>query len=430
MRTQGSALVSLVLALACAPAARAQEQAAVTIRGFVSQGYLHSSANRMLSTPSDEGTFAFAEEAVNLTSQPLPKLRVGVQVFARDLGQQGNHNATIDWALGDYRFRDWLGVRAGKVKLPVGLYNTLIDADVARPEVIQPSGLYPLSTRDISSAFNGASLYGLVPLGRAGDLEYEVWGGTIDLDGSYIVDRFVRDGAVASLPPLARVLRLTNADYQVSDVRANMDHHFGGALEWRPPVAGLRLRVSGFSARSTVDAVTTYTGFAGPAALSLATRSSSTLDQPSHLFFSAEYRRGGLRLSAEHFRAHSVNTTKVTGLPGPPAAPAVRDDHPSASYAQVAYRLDDRWQLSAYYSVAYGDGKDKDGLRFSSRGQAAHRAWQKDWAFTVRSDVTPHWLLKLEFHAIDGTAGLSPVENPAGLKQSWTLVAAKTTFHF
>lgn len=430
MQAKGKSLVVVVVAALSAGRAVGQESSGLTIHGFVSQGYLQSSANRILSTRSDEGTFAFTEEAINFTAQPIAKLRFGAQLFARDLGQQGNHQVTVDWALGDYRLRNWLGVRAGKVKLPTGLYNTLMDADVARPEVIQPAGLYPLSNRDIISAVSGASIYGLLSLGRAGDLEYEVWGGTIDLDDSYIIDRFTRDGAVASLPALTRALRLTNADYQVSEVHADMDHLVGGALEWRPPAPGLRLRVSGFTADSNVDAITTYTGFAGTSALSLATRSTTRLEQHHNLFLSAEYRRGGLRLSAEYFRAHNTNTTQVSGIPGPSSPPAVRDEHPFACYGQIAYRLSTRWQASTYYSLAYGDGKDKEGLRYTSRNQPAYRAWQKDWAVTLRLDLNPHWLLKAEYHAMDGAGGLSVAENPAGLKQRWGLVAVKTTVHF
>ncbi len=44
------------------------------------------------------------------------KLRVGVQFLSRDLGETGNNEVEVDWAYGDYRFRNWLGIRAGKMK--------------------------------------------------------------------------------------------------------------------------------------------------------------------------------------------------------------------------------------------------------------------------------------------------------------------------
>src|SRR5262245_6462658 len=130
------AVAGLVLV---ASTASGQDASGIAIHGFASQGYLHSSDNRLFSAPTDQGTFAFTDEAVNVTWQGSPRLRIGAQIFARDLGSQGNHRPTFDWALGDYRWRDWLGVRAGRLKLPMGLYSTVIDADAARPEILQPN---------------------------------------------------------------------------------------------------------------------------------------------------------------------------------------------------------------------------------------------------------------------------------------------------
>lgn len=429
------AWVAVAVALTGAGDAVAQDQqqdhdrAAVLLHGFVSQGYLNSSEHRLLDTDTDEGAFSFNEAALAATVEPVARLRVALQVFARDLGPQGNHDVTVDWAVGDYRWRDWLGFRAGRVKQPLGLYNVLSDADVARPEVLQPGSVYPLFARDLTSAFDGADVYGTLPLGRGGGLEYEAWVGTADLDDAYIVRRFSRDGSAAALPALA-ALRISGLDYSLGDVRADMKYLVGGALEWRPPVSGLRLRASGFKADSDFLARTTYTGFLGSAPVALATTASTRLEHLYLLFLSAEYRRGGLRLSAEHLSQHSRNTTRVSGVPGPPAAATVRDERSLAYYGQAAYRFGEPFEASAYYSVQYGDRNDREGLRFTRRGQPAHRAWAKDLAIAARVDITRHWLAKLEFHRIDGTASLSPVENPNGLFQDWSLFAFKTTFHF
>jgi hypothetical protein len=416
--------------LGAGAAARAEDVGPVSIHGFASQGYLRSSANRDLSTPTDEGTFAFSEEALNFTVQPKPRLRIAVQLFARDLGQQGNHQVTIDWALGDYSVRDWLGIRAGKVKLPYGLYNTLMDADVARPEILQPIGVYSLATRDLTNAVDGASVYGLVQAGRAGDLEYELLGGSPGVNNSYILDRLTTEGAAAALPSLAQAFGLANANYEVSDIRGKRSTHWGGALEWRPRVPGLRLRFSGYAGKADIASNSTYTGFLGPLPVSLATQWTTDIDVRHTLFFSAEYRRGGLRLSAEQVRSHTAVSTDIQGLPGPPSPPNLVDSHSVATYGQAAYRFDDRWQASAYYVEYYTNQDDKAGARFVAMGQPAHRGFQKDLALTLRSDITPWWLVKVEVHHINGTAWLSPVENPDGFTQHWTLFAAKTTFHF
>ncbi|HEX6739512.1 MAG TPA: hypothetical protein VF310_14635, partial [Vicinamibacteria bacterium] len=242
-------------------AALTDDQPAVSLHGFVSQGYLKSQDNRLHSAPTDKGTFAFTEEAVSVTWQPSPRLRIGAQVFARDVGNDGNHRAAFDWALGDYRWRDWLGVRAGRVKLPYGLYSTVVDADAARPEILQPDAAYSSASRDISVSLNGVQVYGLLPLGSAGDLEYEAWAGTAELEESVAIRRLLRDGGLSLLP----ALRLSRAEYSVSGFEAPVRDLYGGALEYRPPLPGLRLRVGANTGEVDLSALTLFTGFSGPA---------------------------------------------------------------------------------------------------------------------------------------------------------------------
>ncbi len=89
---------------------------AVQVHGFVSQGYLNSDVNNYLTMPTSEGSFSFTDGGVTLASQITDRFRVGVQGYVRNVGKLGNGQVTLDWASGDYSFKDWFGVRAGKVK--------------------------------------------------------------------------------------------------------------------------------------------------------------------------------------------------------------------------------------------------------------------------------------------------------------------------
>ena len=101
--------------------------------GFVSQGYIRTTDNNYLArSASSRGSFEFSEVGLNFT-QPLGEhLRAGVQLFARDLGPLGNYDIKADWFYLDYRWTDALGLRAGRIKLPCGLYNEINDIDSAR----------------------------------------------------------------------------------------------------------------------------------------------------------------------------------------------------------------------------------------------------------------------------------------------------------
>ena len=105
------------------------------VNGFASQGYLETSDNGFLDPNSEDGSFEINEIGLTVNSQLTERFRLGGQLLSRDLGDDGNNNLRIDWALGDYRFADWFGVQAGKIKMPIGLYNETRDSDFLRPIV-------------------------------------------------------------------------------------------------------------------------------------------------------------------------------------------------------------------------------------------------------------------------------------------------------
>jgi hypothetical protein len=419
---------ALLVVVSSRPAG-AEELGGVTFHGFASQGYLKSSDNRYLSVRTDEGSFAFTEVGLNFSIEPTNRLRVASQLLARDLGAQGNTQVVLDWGLGDYRIRDWFGVRAGRIKAPIGLYNILTDADVARPEILQPGGFYAAERRDVTNAVDGGGVYGTVNLGGAGYLAYDALFGTLQIDETYLLTRLVREGSATLVRPLTAA-GFSQLDYGVGEVTGSAKWTYTAFVEWRPPVAGLRFAFSAGGVDIDFSGLTTFTGFRAGAPVALGVRSTfhRTTETPQSVV-SGEYTRGGLRLSAEYSWNKNETAVNLQGLPF--AVPdRVIVASPETTYGQVAYRFNEHVQLSGYYAVYYSDADDKDGARFVAQGQPAHAAWSKDLAFTARVDINPHWLFKAEVHDFNGTANLSPVENPDPTQEDWTLVVLKMTFHF
>src|SRR6266436_7663409 len=178
--------VSALVLLAQRPAAAAGltlpgQLAELQIHGFISQGFLLTSANDYLAH-SSEGSFEFTELGLNFTLQPMDRLTLGLQIFSHDLGPIGDYRATLDWYSVDYHWQDWLGIRAGRVKLPFGLYNDSSDIDSARTAVLLPQSIYPAQNRDFLLAQTGAEIYGYKTVGAAGALDYRFYAGTIFLD--------------------------------------------------------------------------------------------------------------------------------------------------------------------------------------------------------------------------------------------------------
>lgn len=401
----------------------------VTMHGFISQGYVKTTENELFFAQTTKGTFAVTEAALSFTTEPVSRLRIGAQLYAQDLGSLGNHKVIVDWAVGDYRARDWFGVRGGKLKFPLGLYGTLRDADIARPEIYQPEAIYSELLKDLVRSFDGAALYGTVPAGGAGYFDYEAFGGTVDANESAAAQRLAQSGLPGFTSALtAAGLRQARATATPRD--ASMKHMYGGSLEYRPPVEGLRLKFSGWAHDSRLTSRTEVTGFLGQLPATFLLDVDNKIKHDYWVVASAEYQRGGLRVSAEHaWQKFSTNTT-VSGLPTGPRPPTISVSRPVGWYVQVAQRVDERLQLSAYYSRYYTDRDDKDGSNLVASGSQPFQRWDKDFAFTARLDLASHFLVKAEFHAVDGGARLGTTENPQGLTQKWKVLAAKGTVHF
>jgi hypothetical protein len=347
------------------------------VHGFISQGFLKTTDNDYL-VKSSEGSFEFSEAGVNLTTQLTDKLRLGVQFFAFNLGDIGKFNVRADWLYLDYRLRDWLGMRAGRVKIPYGLYNDVSDIDAARAPALLPSSVYPFTNRDFLLAQSGVEFYGYVPVGRAGALDYRVYGGAVPLD----------------LPPQ------DGAAIPVTSLR--VPYIAGLRVLWETPLDGLRLGVTGVYLRVVATA-----SFPPPMLLTVTENEYAGLA-------SIEYAAHNLLLAAEYGR------TRVSNHYEPLLAPdaAVTSE---GGYVLSAYRFK-RWlQPAAFYSLLFPNHDLREG----------RQNVQHDLAGTLRFDVNDYWIIKLEAHYMHGTASLvgSP-DARAAMPANWGLFVLKTTAYF
>jgi hypothetical protein len=380
---RGGVLIMLGLAVRpsyAADVAASIDPEAVQVHGFVSQGFIKSTGNDYLAS-SKRGSFEFSEIGINFTSQLTDKLRFGVQLFAHDLGPIGNYSAKADWYYLDYRWRDWLGFRAGRLKVPFGLYNEISDIDAARPTILLPTSVYPPTNRDYFLSQTGFELYGYHRFLRLGALEYRLYGGTIFIDLPSQRGEPVQIGTL-SIPYVA-----------------------GGRVIWEMPITGLR--VGGSFQALKLESTIIYSG---------ATPMSAGLDAKAYLGLgSIEYAARDLLLAAEYGRYRIYySTSDPVLLPVPPGA-IVNEQ----SYVLAAYRVRGWLQPAAYYAFSYPDESKRHG----------RENMQLDGAATVRFDVNQHWIVKLEAHYMHGTAVL-PADIRTTAPADWALFLIKTTAYF
>lgn len=395
MRGMGCSITwrSIALALAVAISTRTARSSepddsgapfAIEVHGFASQGFILTTANDYIDTNTTRGSFQFSEVGINFTKAFLEdKLRLGIQLFAQDLGPAGSFTAKMDWFYLDYHWQDWLSLRAGRIKIPYGFYNEVNDIDSARVPILLPQSIYPLQARNFLFAQNGVELHGFARSQPFGAVEYRLYGGTIFIDPAIVV------------PPGSPV----QLQFQQSYVA-------GGRLFWETPLEGLRVG-------GTVEAVhLDVTAFVG---------STTTISLPNDTLAwiaSAEWVANDIALTAEYGRGHSAQ-----GTSNPMLQPPISQTS-EGGYAMASYRASDWLQPAIYYSLLFPN--------VHQRGGQAN--YQHDAALTVRFDMNDHWLLKVEGHYMSGTAGLAnPLRIgplPSNADPRWGVFLVKTTGYF
>jgi hypothetical protein len=373
-------------------AAQSLDDLNIQIHGYATQGFLYTTQNNIFTTNSSNGSPAWTEAVVNVTAQPNPKLRVGVQARYFLLGNFGNA-ITLDWAAADYKVDDRFGIRFGKVKTPSGLFNEIQDIDPGYMWSLLPQSIYPITSRNSNLAHYGGVVYGTVSLEKAGKLEYRGWGGEREIagDDGYWVG-FTEEG-----------INLYNG------ISGPI---YGAALHWKTPVPGLMLGASiahdnpwkgAFNSTYIVpgEGVTITT----PGSLNL-----NTINVPSYF---GRYEKDRVMFAAEYERLPVILTLQNVS-----PVPDKVDDR--SWYAMGSYKLTDKLAAGVYISQQVD--------RQAALGPARY---SKDWALSGRYDFNQYLYAKAEQHFIDGTAiGYDTALNPNGLKPDTRLTILKVGVTF
>jgi hypothetical protein len=378
-----------VLALSVIPCvAQSLDDLNIQIHGYATQGFLYTTNNNILTTSSSDGSPAWTEAVVNVSAQPIPKLRIAVQGRYFLLGNYGN-SIILDWASADYKASDRFGVRFGKVKTPSGLFNEIQDIDPSYTWALLPQGVYPISSRNSLLSHYGAVAYGSIKLGKSlGKVEYRGWGGerVLGSDDGYWLSQ--TESGIA-LPN-----GMSGATY-------------GAALHWKTPLPGFML---GASDSKDVQWHAPLLVDNGSYALS-GTETIQPLNTPNYF---AQYEHAKLMVAGEFSRLDGNGSLTIGGQPSP-----LRFDN-RAMYGMATYKLTTKLTGGTYYSQSFNHAVALGPARF-----------QKDWAISGRYDFNEFLYAKAEQHFIDGTSiGYDADMNPNGLKPTSKLTVLKMGVSF
>jgi hypothetical protein len=202
----------------------------VDIHGFLSQGFLQTDRGEYMGK-SDDGTFKFNEIGLNVSSYLTDDIHLGIQLISRKMGNCGENNLQIDWAFADYRWRDYLGFRFGKIQMPFGLYNEIRDIDMLRTAILLPSCIYNEAWRETFSAIEGVGIYGNISENEFGNINYQALAGTLNVSN---------DGGVANYIEQTGMFDVYNLELRKS---------FITSILWDLPIDGLSIGTSYLSTR-------------------------------------------------------------------------------------------------------------------------------------------------------------------------------------
>jgi hypothetical protein len=369
------------------------KQRKVQIHSFGSQGFMYSNQNNYMSMPTSKGSFAMTDGGANISTAITDKFRVGAQVYFRNVGEFGNWRPSIDWAFGDYKFKDWFGVRAGKVKTTLGLLNDTQDMDSLHTFAILPQSIYPIDWRAYSIAHTGGDVYGDLSVKRLGTLSYTAYVGMQPQDQASGVAYAARPGGVLY-------------DYLGG-------RQYGGDLRLTIPfgaIIGASYLDSNLSARGTLNTAGVITPY----------RQTTTLNSVSQFY--GRYTIKAFRIDAEYRKnLRDVNLFR-TAIP----TKSIVDSR--SWYVAGTYRLTKRLEVGAYHSKYYVD------TRKPTDPPLQHLY---DTTIAGRFDLTNNTYIKVEGHFMDGhptspsaARGFYTLSNPQGLLAATNLLVVRTGFSF
>ncbi|MFO1433067.1 MAG: porin [Candidatus Competibacteraceae bacterium] len=366
--------------------------------GFASQGYSLTSENNFFGQSQNDGSFDYTEVGANASWLPFNHLQLSGQLLFRRAGETDPHSLRMDYGFLDYTVLSdetnrW-GLRLGRVKIPTGFYNETRDVAFTRPSILLPQSIYPDSIRSLSLSSDGLYVYG-ERRSEYGDFFLSLGAGypqAIDreLEPFFFGEKL--PGKFESKPSyISRLLYEWNGGQiraAVTYFRANLDYNSSGApFPDDVPSGSLRIQPWIFSLQYNAE----------------------------HWSLTGEY---SLRkLNSQGF-GQSSNTVLQESY-----------------YIQGSYRFSPQWEVLLRYDVDYADIDDKNGKKQAASdpfGRPYYHWFAKDWTVGLSWYALSDFMLRAEYHRVDGTYWLPALDNPDldDTSHNWGLFLIMASYRF
>lgn len=364
------------------------------MHGFLSQGMINTSGNHFLGESNDRVSYDFREMAVNASYRPSPQLMFSGQIMSHRAGESDHGDPVIDYA-----FMDWTalsgewgraGARFGRVKNPYGLYNTTRDVPFTRPGILLPQSIYFERTRKISLSSDGIDIYA-DKFGAFGTFSLQA------VLGRPLID----DASEAAIIPNAK------GDFKTDTTQLYQ-------LKYESPTSAYIVALTYLNL-----GINYHPGASDPL------RAGGFQFDP--VILSAQYNAEKWSLTGEYAdRSFSLRNFGI---------PALSVSQTGESYyLQGTYRLLPQWEMLLRYDAAFSNREDRSGSVYEKvTRRPGFTQYTKDWTLGLRYDITPAFMLRAEYHNIEGTSILPVLDNLPGatsLEKRWNMWMLLGSYRF
>lgn len=365
------------------------------VHGFITQGYTYTTDNNFFGESSDNGSLEFSEIGINLSGNLTQRIFASAQLISRRTGAFYDGSPQIDYAMLDFNLAteaDWLGgIRLGRMKNPYGLYNDGRDAAVTRNGILLPQSIYYDKVRNLIMHGDGIQGYADINMRNA--------------------DIFLQSG------------------YGYSEMGENVEYaylagNFPGEMEENDPLWVTRLiyEINGGQFRLGYSKAVGDMQYE-PASTDLLTAGTVDFDVD---IFSFEYNSEFWSITAEYMQ-QDINWQNLSML---------HDDNDHVAegyYVQATFQTSEKTELFIRYDVSHTNRDDKDGIQAAMKPGAppAFAHYARDWTVGYRWDLTKDFMLRAEYHNVEGTSWLSEQEIPfTAMEKDWQMFNLLVSWHF
>ncbi|MEW6732074.1 MAG: hypothetical protein AB1489_12170 [Acidobacteriota bacterium] len=268
----------------------------------------------------------------------------------------------LDWAFVELRQSDALRFRFGRVKHPLGLYGEVREIGTIRPLLTLPQGIYG-QAGFAAKAYKGLGVTGSLGLGGGWSMDYDVYGGELDIDFLIPNAGFLKLSDVVGEASGADDGDGDSVDNTVKVEIDKVTDVVGARLMFQTPVNGLRFGMSSYRGREKADT-----------------------QRHTVLGFSGEYLADKWTVRSEVFK---LKDTFALGA--------------LASYVEVARMLTKNWQVAARY-----DRSTNKFLFIDPKSEFASVVKHRDKVIGLNYVFNSNLVMKFGFHRVNGNLFAKP----------------------